>query len=492
MKHRILFSLLAATSLVSAEDQSRETIRAQGGTGYKINDLRIFEADQNTLYKEDGQTIPQTRAQGGTGYKINYRVVDTSPNLIRGTLTELDLVNVIKGPVVSLSPFKVFDVDQVITSGTVFVDDLLPQDIQLGDQVKLSGFVDSESLVLVTRIERDQNLADWKLSGLVSNLTAGTFQINQQVVQFAPADLQSCNASLANGEYVEVTATPDPAHLISDPVDTVVSVTCVDRRVMPDEDGAPVIIEGMIDQIGMNSDFYIAGQFINVLPQTTFIRGKAADMQERIKVVVEGTADDTTGDIQADKIRFIEPRINLTVPVEPADFSADQFSVAGVVLNVTPQTQDPDGLLGGLLTTTQIRFRGYDYGDGDLYVSQLTVNGMPDVDESSLTGEVSNIAQPLLHVFGVTIDTSTSAFFDEDGLPITANEFFNQVVLEAEVELENATLNTVTGVLSGGDLSLLGLPENLVTRAQGGTGVRGVGTISGTPDVIFIGSFDSP
>jgi len=492
MKQFALTSLLMLTYWVSAADHTPVTIMAQGGTGFKINNLRDFEFNQDTVYKEDGELIPQTRAQGGTGYKINYRVVDTSPNLLAGTLAELDLVNVIKGPVVSLSPLRVFNVDQLITEGTVFADGLLPEDIQLGDQLKISGFTDSESLVLVTRLEKDNSLSAWKLSGVAVNVTASSFQIDQQTVQYQSADLQDCGAALSAGSYVEIDATPVPGHVISDPISTVTAVRCVDRTVLPEEDDGVVIIEGVVDLVEPDDDFFIAGQFIDVVPQTKFIRGKLVDLQERIKVVVEGTADLVTGDVLADKVRFIEPRINLTVPVEPADFTGSQFNVAGVVLQITPQTDDPDGVLSGLTETTRIRFRGYDYGNGDLYVTRLTVNGMPGPSDAGLSGEVTNIAQPLLQVFGVTVDTTTSTFFDQDGLPITANDFFSQVVQSAEVALEGATLNTVTGVLSGGELSLLELPENLVTRAQGGTGVRGIGTISATPDVIFIGSFDNP
>ncbi len=494
MKNTQLFCLFFLTVSASSA-QATDASRAQGGTGYQINDLRSFEVDQDTVFLEDGDPVSGTEAQGGTGYKIRYRVTETSPNLLSGTLSEVNLINIYKGPVVSLSPLRIFNVDNLMTGKTVWHNELSMDQLKLGDQLKVSGFIDSESLVLMTRLERDNSINEWKLSGPVSQVTGSSFTIGQQLVNYQPADLVDCGGALLEGDFVEVLASPVDNFAIGDPVNSVIGIGCVERQVLPEEDDGVVIIEGVVDLVESDDDFFIAGQFIDVGPQTIYIRGKAVDVQERIQLVVEGTADNLTGDVLADKIRFIDPRVNLTVPVTPEDQTGNQFQVAGIVLTVTPQTQDPDGVLNNLTTATQIQFRGYDYGAGEVYITQINNLGQVNYDEVSLNGEVSMINQPFLEVFGVQIDTTSSLLFDQDGLPLTANAFFNLIVAGAEVELEDASLDALTGVMSGGLLSLIELPEDtteqsLNVRAQGGTGVRGVGTISGIPDVIFIGSFD--
>jgi hypothetical protein len=495
MKHISSLTFLLASWASLAAEEPPLSLMAQGGTGYRINDLRSFEVDENTLYFEDGSVITETRAQGGTGYKIRYRIVDPANNLRSGTLTELDLINVYKGPVVSLSPLKIFAVDNLITGNTVWIDDLDPGQLQLGDELKISGFVDTASLVLITRAEISEDLTEWKLSGYVEQLNGTNFQLDQQWVAFQPQDVSGCSGPLAEGRFVEVKASPVNNFKLGDPLNTVLSIECIDQQVLPDEDDAQVIIEGFIDEVEPDEDFFLAGQFIGVDSGTRYIRGKAEDIQERIKVVVEGTADDVTGDVLADKVRFLEPRINLTVPVLPENQLGDQFFVAGVVLNVTPQTQDPDGVLPVLQEPRRLRFKGYDYGAGELFITRIDERGQVDYDDVGLNGEVNLINQPLIEVFGVSIDTTNSQFFDQNGVSVNAAAFFAQLVIGTEVELDVATLDPNTGLISGGELTIQEFPEPDHSQpgdpdAQGGTGVRGVGTISGTPDVIFIGSFD--
>ena len=497
MNPTAILILLILSCCASADEQNPVTIMAQGGTGFKINNLRDFEVNEDTVYKEDDVLIPQTRAQGGTGYKIRYRVTDTSANLLEGTLSEINLINLYKGPVMSLSPLRVFDVDNLITGNTVWIDDLTPDQLNLGDPLKVSGFVDTESLLLVTRIERVEPLTEWKLSGVVSQLNADNFRLNQQLIGFQLSDLVNCDGFLIPGIYVEVFLDPIPNFSLGDAIPAVDRIECVDRKVYPEEDGGEVIIDGVVDFVEPDDDFYIAGQLIDVDNRTKYNRGKAEDVQPRIKVVVEGTADINSGDVSADRVRFIEPRVNLTVPVRPEDQVGLQFFVAGIVLNVTPQTLDPDDLLDGITETTQIRFKGYDYGDGDVYITRVNERGQANFDEVSINGEVNAISQPLMELFGVTVDTTGAVFSGLDGEPLTSSEFFSQLVPGAEVELEDGSLDEVTGIISGGSISLDELPEGTDDeasdfRAQGGTGVRGIGTISATPDVIFIGSFDSP
>ncbi len=477
----------------SAGETITDEIRAQGGTGFKINNIRIFEADEDTVYKEDGVVVPDTRAQGGTGFKIRYKAFDVDPNVTQGTLEEINLINVYKGPVVSTNPLKVFNVDSLTTGRTFFTDGLTTDDIELGDEVMVSGFVDSFSNVLMTRVEKVDQLSEWKLTGYVDSFTGNQFSINNQLIIYSAPAFEDCNGPLVNGSLVEVMASTVPGFGLGDPVNSVTVIRCIDDAVVPQAADDTVISDGFIDALLSGGDFILAGQDVHVTQTTKYIRGRADDIQTGVKVEVEGLADLVTGDITADKIRFIEPRMNLTLPVEPADLVGNQFNVAGVTLTTTPQTTDPDDILGmGISQTTQIRFRGYDYGSGELYITRLNQSGNVDFDDVSLTGFVTQIGSSIIEIFGVSVDTTGTQFVGLNGQVITAVDFFNTVVLGAEVELEEATLNAVTNEISGGTLTLIELPESVLAASKlPASDVIGIGTVTNLPDILFNSSFEN-
>ncbi|WP_223787701.1 DUF5666 domain-containing protein [Marinicella meishanensis] len=483
---------LGLTHAVMSQQDDSEAVRAQGGTGFTINSLRIFEPTESTSYLEDGEVVPATRAQGGTGFKIRYRAVDADPNAIEGTLDEVELINVFKGPVVSLDPLQVFAVDSLTSSQTFLADGIQLNDLQLGDEVKVSGFVDQNSFMLMTRIERVDALTEWKLTGYVEGLFGNQFNINGQAVFFNAGMVSGCGAPLQNGDRVEVHADVQPGFVLGDTLTSTQSVECVEEQVTADVSSDIVILEGFIDGLLTGGDFVLAGQTIEVSGATRYIRGRPSDIQSLIKVEVEGDPIMGNGGIDADKIRFLEPRINLTLPVEPSDFVGNQFNVAGVTLTVTPQVTDPDGIISnGLTETTRIRFRGYDYGQGELYISRLQQQGGVDYDDVNVTGLVTEINQPSIAVFGVSIDTTTASFLDQGGLPISAAVFFASIELGAEVEVDGASLDPFTDEISGGTIQLLEMPETFVEpKGQNEEVVIGLGTLTSTPDLIFSDSFE--
>ena len=96
MKNLIIILLLLITFTVHAVDNLSLTNKAQGGTGFRINDTRTLDVTEDTVFLEDGKVIPITKAQGGTGYKVRYKASDTNPNFTAGQLQEMDLINIYK------------------------------------------------------------------------------------------------------------------------------------------------------------------------------------------------------------------------------------------------------------------------------------------------------------------------------------------------------------------------------------------------------------
>ncbi len=500
MRKTITISCLLAfmASFAVAQDSETKGNKAQGGTGFKINFFRTFEFDESTVIKEDGNILPGLDAQGGTGYKVRYQLTgDVNANLTTGVFAEVDLINVLKGPITSLAPLKVFNTEVQTTAETYYPDQRVLADFALNQTVKLSGYVFNDSDVLASRVQETDASENWKLSGYAEQVSSNQFEINGQLIDYEAKDLLFCDSPLSAGDFVEVEAIPMVNFTAGQTLSTVISVSCVDRSVLADGgENLAVAVEGMIDQVLMDGDFVLAGQAVVVDQQTKYIRGKAEDIQEQIKVEVEGQVNDITGEIMADKVRFVDARFSLVAPVMPNDVIGGEYiNVAGVSISLTPQTQDPDNLLlTGINQPTQVKLKGYVDTDLNLYATKIEDKGSADFNDVSLNAEVSDVNQPLLALAGVTVDTTGSLFFDEQGQAITAAAFFAMIGTGSEVEVEQATLDQNTQQLALGSIRIESLndTETISDKHRGDVVIaaKGVGTVTSLPDPIFGNSFE--
>jgi hypothetical protein len=469
----------------------------QGGTGFTINNSRNFLLSNTTIIKEDGLIIPQIRGQGGTGFKIRYRIgSDVNPDITGGTLEEINLINTHKGPVTSLDPFKIFNVDVLITGDTFFEGGLTLQDITIGQELKISSFVDNNSSLLATRIEADnQPLTEWKLSGLVSTLNATQFNVGPQTVILGGVTPDDCFDGFTDGVYVEIKAFPDPTFTAGSTLQMVTDIDCAPQDVINPPTGTiPVAVEGFIDFVDIDQNFTISGQNILVDINTVYINGEADDIAIGTKVEVEGLLDTNSSIISALKVKFLEVRFKFEEPVLTSDvISGESIQLFGQTILTTPQLNDEDGIIAnGLMVERQVEVRGFADSDGQLYATRVRDRGTPDPLMVSVDGLVTEINQPNIVVFGITIDTTISTFLDSQGLPISQTTFFNLLTLESEVEVNDAILDEMTGIVSGGILQIDELDDlNRSPDNKAGTPLGlGVGTITGSFDVMFRDSFE--
>ena len=499
MKTTITTLLICTLSMIlytQGSDAACNQVAGQGGTGFTINSIRNFVTNQATVIKEDGIIVPGTDGQGGTGFKVRYRVgIDVNPDITCGTLTEIDFINTHKGPITSLDPFRIFNVDALVTANTFYDDNLTFDDIVIGDELKLSGFVDSNSSLLVSRVEADNSpLVEWKLSGYVANLNATQFNIQNQVVIIGAPSIDNCDLGLSEGDFVEIKATPDAMFTAGSPLNTVTTIECKPEGVITlPGDVIPIAIEGLVDfeDIELNSFFTIAEQQINVTGTTVYINGEVDDIVVGAKVEVEGLMNTTTSIIEALKVKFIEVRFKFEEPVLPSDVTPGQsIQLFGQVILSTPQLRDEDAIMGsGLGGATQVEVRGYADSDGNLYATRVRDRGNPDANDVKADGQITAVNAPFIEVFGISVDTSSSLFFDINGMSINSVDFFASIAIGTEVEIENAVVDENTNVISGGNIWIDEDDDfNRPAQKQGLTEGIGIGTISS--DVIFINSFE--
>lgn len=494
----LLLYCLSLLFHVGTSDACDQVILGQGGTGFTINNIRNFYTNQSTLFKEDGVITPVIEGQGGTGYKARYRIGDdVNPDITCGTFAEIDLINTHKGPVTSLDPFRIFNIDALITADTFYDDNMVFDDIAIGDELKLSGFVDANSSLLVSRVEGvDTPLTVWKLSGYVSNLNSTQFNIQNQVVEIGGIVPEACGLGLVDGDFIEVEATPDENFITGSALSTVTKIECNPEGVVTLPGNViPVALEGLVDfeDIDLNGFFSIAGQQINVSVSTVYINGEVGDIVVGAKVEVEGQMNTTTSVIDAFKVKFNEVRFKLEEPVLPADVIAgESIQLFGQVILNTPQLRDEDGIMNfGLGFASQVEVRGYVDSEGNMYATRVRERGNPDANDVSAEGQITAINDPTIEVQGILVDTSSSLFFDINGMPINAIDFFASIAVGTEVEVENAVVNESTNIISGGNV-LIDEEDGLnrSNKLMGTTEGLGIGTITGRPDVIFLNSFE--
>ncbi len=491
----LAFILILGIEYAGASD---ELIMGQGGTGITINDIRNFQTNQATVFKEDGEIVPGITGQGGTGFKVRYRIAsDVSPDITAGTVTEIDLINTHKGPITSLDPFRVFNVDAMLTANTFYDDNLSFGDIVVGDELKLSGFVDANSSLLVSRVEADNEpLTEWKLSGYVSGLNSTQFNIQNQVVIFGGVTPDDCDFGLENGDFVEIKAMPDAMFVAGSPLSTVTKIECKPEGIITlPGDVIPVALEGLVDfeSIEFNNFFTIAAQQINVSGTTVYINGEIDDIVVGAKVEVEGLMNTSTSVIEAFKVKFKEVRFKFEEPVLPVDVVTGQsIQLFGQIILSTPQLRDEDGIMNsGLAAATQVEVRGYADRDGNLYATRVRERGNPDANDVRADGQITAINAPFIEVYGVTVDTSSSIFFDTNGAAMNATDFFAAIAVGSEVEVEDAVVNEMTNVISGGIIRID--EDDDVSRSNhmlGASEGLGIGVITSGADLIFRNSFE--
>ena len=500
-QYLITMGMIGSVAMAGADDGDH-ALRAdgQGGTGFNlnINEIRNFLLNDNTVISIDGVVDPNFRAdaQGGTGYKIRYRVgSDVDQTITSGTLDSIDLINTHKGPLTSIDPLRVFNIDVLVT-GNTFLDDVPAiGQLNVGDEVKISGFVDTNSSVLATRIEQPSDpLDEWKLSGYASNISASQFNIGSQVVELGSVVVEDCDQGFNDGVYVEVKATPDAQFAANDPLTTTTQVECTDEGVNESpNNGIPVALEGIVDNLDVNGNFTIGNQQIELSLGTVFINGDADDILVGSKLEVEGVFDPISEIVIAFKVKFLEVRFKFEESVIPADVVVgESIQLYGQTILATPQTRDEDGIIsGGLSQTTQVEVRGYVDSEGQLFATRVRERGNPDLSDVTLDGGITAFNNPIIEVLGITVDTSTSLFLDVDGNGINQTEFFNAVAEGTLVEIDEALFNESTNTVSGGIIQIEQpeLSQNPALPPSSEFGL-GVGTITGQGDAVFSNGFD--
>lgn len=477
-----------------------------------VNDIRNFTVDGSTQIKVDGVSVSEFPFEiiGTGGFKARFTVdTDVNSTISQGTITEISIINDIKGPVTSLNPLQIMDQDVFVTGDTVLQNLAAVGNLNLGDLVAVSGSIsETNNSMQLTRLELLPSLSEWKLRGFARNITAGDFTIGNLTINRNAVTPVNCASGFIENTFVSLVSNPDTDYVNQQNglLSTLTGIECEPPDVdnTPGNNFIPVVLEGFVSEIIDFSSVRINGLTVYFDGTTEFDNGEIEHLDVNTKVEVQGLRDTDSDSVIADTIRFLDFRIKADAPVQPADVNVNQSIVIfDKVILVTPETQDEDGIIGsGLLGATQVEVRGFIDSQGQMYAQRVRERGVPDFDDVKLRGIVDSVTMPHLTINGVDVDGSSSVFEIQDQI-VDMVTFFNQLQEGMQASVSDAHYDDVGIVLSGGIIELIELeteddPDSVseVNKQTGntvkeiiGTGGVGFATITGT-ELIFRHSFE--
>jgi len=352
--------------------------------------------------------------------------------------------NVIEGPIASrdlgASSFVAMGQTVFVTSETSLGDDITPSSIEglaVGDVVEVSGVVTTQGEIAATRVDIKPDGGPFDVTGYVSKLAAGSklFNINALVVDYSSANMEDFTTGQpSEGDLVLVKG------FTFDPSGTFVA-TRVELRSddwLKADAGDELEVEGTITDFVSATEFKVAGRAVTTTPTTQYEHGTVANLANDVLVEVEGTAD-AAGVLVALKVKFKEvSTIRIVAQIETLVAADGTVKLLGleVATNEATRYEDRSALalrdfnFADLAVGNWVDLRGYEDPAGSNAVTATRVVRIDPADGVRLRGPFLDPVRPNFHVLSVLVVTTeaTTKFVLEEGIRLTADEFFTQAV----------------------------------------------------------------
>jgi hypothetical protein len=428
----------------------------------KVNGIRDFIIDSKTLISVDGVIIDNNtlfEIIGHGGYKIRFRVgEDVNATISTGTLSELDFISDIKGPITNLNPLTILEQSTFITSDTNLVNLISVTDLNVGDLLEVSGSINElDNSMQLSRLELDNTISEWKLRGFARNITVPSFTIGNLTINTNAVAATNCPNGFIENVFVEIKASPDVSYASGNPLTTLTSIECQTPDVFQDPNNTiPAVVEGMVSEIIDLTSFRINDLVVFFDANTSFDNGEAEHIDVGTKLEIQGFIDTNTRFVNATTVRFIHHRVKFIGPVLPADITVgESITVFGKQISAIPQTRDDNSIISaGVVAERQVEVRGFIDSAGTIYALRVKDKGTPDNSDTKLRGDITAISQPVIEINGVTVD-ATSSIFEIGTGTVDITTFFSMIQIGMQLSIDNASFDNNTNILSSGKLELV-------------------------------------
>ena len=321
-----------------------------------------------------------------------------------------------------------------------------------GRLVEVSGFVTGDGTILATLIQPHTGLVHYEVEGVIKNhdRTAKTFKIGSLVVDYSsPTTDISYMPSSANrswdgvivfvrgNQWNQSGTGPNGARM---------TATSVKPKALGVSDIQESEVEDFVTRVDGLGDFYLNNVHVQTNSGTVFEGGTVTDIQIGSHLEVDGPL---VGNIlNATKVEFeSETELQATIAaVAPADNTLTLFGLESLTIQFDNRTalsgQGSPRQIGDLRAGDHLQIHGRLHGGAVILATEVE-----RTDPSSriqIEGRLTTAADPLLVLFGSTIDTSPvpdSGFRGPVGI-IGRTAFFSGLLAGQKISLRGTLAET--------------------------------------------------
>ncbi|MBI5056520.1 MAG: hypothetical protein HZB61_07900 [Nitrospirae bacterium] len=460
----ILFAVFAALALIACGGGGGGSSGSSGGSGggggtakaavmsgtmtkgsVIVNGVEFTVASGASIRIDDNPGRPETELKDGMQVHVKGTVNDDG---VTGTADTIEAENEVQGNVTAkdttANPDTLTVAGQkvIVDDSTVFANGLLADIVAGTTEVEVHGQRDDMGNIIATRVELKNEFADdgVNLRGMIGNLTATTFTIGTQVVNFATATIEPAGMTLVNGELVEVEGS------LAGGVITAAKVQFEDEE---DAEFVPAEnedfeIEGFIAGFTAHPGTFNVGTVsVTTTSATEFSSGSSIDLANGVSVEVDGTMNG--GSFQAREIKFKKKVVRITTDNLDLTGLPGQIIMMGKTVTINDMTKDTS------FTGTEacVQMRGFVDSSGNIIASEIKDDGNSCKDTLQAEVEAKDATNLTLTMLGITADLSGAAVqfsLDEDSSITTAQSFF--AAITAKSGTTGGTLVKVKGAFS--------------------------------------------
>ena len=288
--------------------------------------------------------------------------------------------------------------------------------IEPGDLLEISGLVDNEQRLLATRVDLEDTLDDFIISGIVTGLERDTltFFIGGQRIDYSTATVDGfASGEPSNGDIVRVQTTPlEQATLRA------ISVTQrgAVADLTEDDEGE---IDGLITNFISPANFRLSGIPVRTDSNTQYSDGDAASLAPNVRIEAEGRFD-ASGTLLASEIKFrIEGDTEIEATVDTIQANDDEIIIFGISVEINSLTLLEDKseqelrpfTINDIQPGDFLKIDGYENSGSGATVIATKLERIEAEDEVKLRSIARNLDQPLFELLGVLISTDSQTEF---------------------------------------------------------------------------------
>lgn len=306
------------------------------GVHYDVGSAAI-DVDGKSLVESDlkvGQIVRITGTLNADGKTGKATKLEGETQLV-GPIASIDLD---AGVLVALSQTI------LLTADTFYDDDMTASQLKVGDIIEVSSYLNSEGVMVATRIDWEDDDDSFQLSGVISALDTlnKTFVINGTLVDYSNATLAALRGAVLedglklrvtgdyNGDVFTARGNLHPSHLGFKRSDDF------------DDDDLEIKLSGPVADLIPGVSFTINGVLILINSDTEFEDGTTGDLVDGVMVEIEATLD-ANQNLVADEIELnYRAKISNKGLLESVDLTTNTLVVNGMVFEVTDDTSFND------------------------------------------------------------------------------------------------------------------------------------------------------